>query len=402
MFVRSFRLQLQAVFALFLREWPHTLASLVVPVVGAAGTTFILVSLFGISNGISDAMERGGEDDAAIVLDRDAQLETSSHLSDADVTAIIDALNVDALNAIPLHDDEHALVISPELVQTVDTLSRGGEAGAQVLARGIGASGIERRKNFRIVEGRPFIPGKLEVIVGRQLSRDIAGLSLGTTLTGSTHEWSIVGVFEDGGGTGESEVWMDLETARTESGARMPISSLRVQPLTQAQLGAFRDAVRGSPQLQVQVEPEREHQARQFSQAIERVRLFAVGLALLLGIGAMVASINTMSAVIVTRERAVATLHALGFPSSVTVTALFAETMLLGLIGGALGAGVAFLVADGYGLSVLNGTTGTPFALSASVTTASLMQGVSLAALLTAIAAIVPCVSQGCRKKRLM
>jgi putative ABC transport system permease protein len=275
----------------------------------------------------------------------------------------------------------------------VDTISRGGEAGAQVLARGISASGLKLRTKFRIIEGRLFTPGRLEVIVGRGLARDFAGLTPGTTLTGSTQEWAIVGIFEDGGGTGESEVWMDLDSARTESGSRAPISSLRVQPLAGADLSAFREAARRNPQLQIRVEPEREHQLRQFSQAIGRVRLFALVLALLLGIGAVVASVNSMYAAIAIRQRAVATLWALGFAPSAMATAVFVEATLLGLLGGAAGAGVALLVADGYGLSVLNGATHTPFALSARVTSASVMQGLSFAAILTALAAIAPSVS---------
>ncbi len=79
-------------------------------------------------------------------------------------------------------------------------------------------------------------------------------------------------------------------------------------------LSLFREALHQS-QLQVQVADEREHQSRQFSQAVARIRLFAVGLALLLGVGAAVASFNTMSALIAIRERAVATLR-VGFHAS--------------------------------------------------------------------------------------
>jgi putative ABC transport system permease protein len=358
-----------------------------VPVVGTAGATFIMVSILAIANGIADAMRRGGADDIAVVLHREAQIEMSSRLSDEDVAAL-----TAALNAMPSNSEGRVRLVSPELVQTVDTLSRGGEAGAQVLARGISAAGIGLRREFRVVQGRPFTAGKLEVIVGRRLARDFAGLTVGTTLTGSTQEWSIVGVFEDGGGTAESEVWMDLDSARTESGSRAPISSLRVQLLGESDLGALREAVRRSPQLQVQVAAEREHQSRLFSRAVRRVRLLAVALALLLGIGAAAASMNAMSAAIVARERLVATLRALGFSPFITTIALFLEAMLLGLLGGALGAGFALLVADGYGLSVLNQATSTPLALSAIVTSASVAQGIALAAILSAIAAIAPCV----------
>jgi hypothetical protein len=53
----------------------------------------------------------------------------------------------------------------------------------------------------------------------------------------------------------------------------------------------------------------------------------------------------------------------------------------------------ALLVADGYGLSILNSATSTPLALSATVTSASLVQGIALAGVVSAIAAILPCIA---------
>lgn len=103
-------------------------------------------------------------------------------------------------------------------------------------------------------------------------------------------------------------------------------------------------------------------------------------------------TVTTSSAILV-RERQVATLRALGFIPSAASIALLLEAILLGLPGGTMGAGGAFLVADGYGLSVLNSATSTPLALSATVTSASLVQGMALAAFVSAIAAIVPCVA---------
>jgi putative ABC transport system permease protein len=141
------------------------------------------------------------------------------------------------------------------------------------------------------------------------------------------------------------------------------------------------------------VSAEREYQSRLFSQAVVRIRQLAFGLALLLAVGAAVASMNTTSLAIVVRERQVATLRALGFSRSATSIALLLEAMLLGLLGGALGGGGALLVADGYGLSILNSATNTPLALSTTVTSTSLVQGVVLATCVSAIAAVGPCIA---------
>ena len=75
-------------------------------------------------------------------------------------------------------------------------------------------------------------------------------------------------------------------------------------------------------QLQVQVASEREYRLRLFSQAAERIRLPAVGLAILLTVGAAAASMNAMSAAIVADQRLVATLRALGFSPATTAISL--------------------------------------------------------------------------------
>ena len=380
--------QVFAVLGVFLSEWPARSLSLLVPAAGAAGTIFIFVSVLAIANGIVDAVDRAGPDSVAIVLHAEAELEHGSRIPDEDLSSISQLIS-DAALARGARDS----IVSLERVQTVDTLSRGGEAGAQVLARGLTSEGVQLRENFRIVEGRMFTPGRREVVVGRRLARDFAGLSIGTTLTGEAHEWSIVGVFEDDGSTAESEVWMDLDSARTESGTRAAISSIRVELPSAAAMGALDEVLRRSPQFQVKVVGARDHQTKQFSQVIARIRLFATGLALMMALGAVVAMVNTMSATIIAREPAVATLASLGFSSAAGGTAVFIETTLLGVLGGGVGAFAAIFVADGFGLSILNGATNTPFALSASVTTKSLAQGVALAGVIGAVAAILPAVS---------
>jgi putative ABC transport system permease protein len=377
--------QFVATLRLYLGDWPSRPGTLLVAVLGAAGTTFILVSVLSIANGVRDATERAGEGDIAVIIQRGAPMEMASTLSDDDIDAIFSAAG-DAILVGP--GREHS--VSEELVRTMDTISRGGEAGAQVLGRGLTAPGLTMRRGFRIVSGRAFTPGKLEVIVGRRLARDFSGLAVGTTLTGSANEWLIVGVFEAGGGPAESEVWMDFETARNESGPHGDASSLRIRLASVLDLPRVRAAIESDPRRQLQVVAEREYHARQSLVLIERIRMLAVGLTLLLGIGAVVATVNAMYGVITARQRSVATLRVLGFGSATVAAAVFVEASLLGLIGGIAGGLAAYALADGFGLSLLNVTTNTPLALDAHVTFMSLLQGVTIGVLLGILSAVLP------------
>jgi putative ABC transport system permease protein len=380
--------QFCAVLGVYLREWPSRIGTQMVAVAGAAGTTFVLVSVLAIANGVTDAAERAGAGDVALVVQRTAQVEMSSSMSDADLDAITAWMNDDSLTLAA-----RTSFASPELVMMVDTISRGGEYGAQVLGRGLSASGMRMRKGFRLVAGRAFTPGKLEVIVGRRLAREFGGLAIGQTVTGSVHDWNIVGLFEDGGGLGESEVWMDLETARMEGGTRSNVSSMRIRAPSTLDMSKLRALIETDPRRQLSVYSEREYQAKQSELLVQRVRQLAIALALLLGTGAVIATMNAMNSVVSARQRSVATMRALGFGAVPAAAAVFVEAALLGIAGGLLGPVLAYFLADGVGLALLNTGTHAPLALDAGVTSKSALQGVAAGALLGTIAAVHPSIT---------
>jgi putative ABC transport system permease protein len=379
--------QFVSVLLVCIRDWPARIGAVLVAVAGTAGTTFILVSVLAIANGVTDAIARAGAKDLAIVVQRSAPLEMSSSLTEEDISAIRASMNHSSLSR-PLHES----FVSPELVKMVDTISLGGEAGAQVVGRGIGPAGLRMREEFRIVEGRAFTPGTLEVVVGRHLAREFGGLEIGKTVTGEANDWVIVGVFEDGGGVSESEVWMDLETAREEGGARRDVSSMRIGVSSAADMSRLRARIESDPRRQLRLFSEAEYQAQQAKVLIGRVRLLALALALLLGTGAVIATINTMNSVVSDRQRSLATMRALGFGAGPAATAVFAEATLLGVAGGILGATLAYVLTDGYGLALLNATTQAPVALDAVVTFNSAVYGVIAGTILGAVAAVLPSV----------
>ena len=72
-----------------------------------------------------------------------------------------------------------------------------------------------------------------------------------------------------------------------------------------------------------------------------------------LAIGAVFGALNTMYAAVATRAREIATLRALGFRGLPVVLAVMLETLLLALIGGVLGAAIAWLLFNGYSVSTL-------------------------------------------------
>jgi putative ABC transport system permease protein len=373
--------QLSAVFGVHVRDAMMRPVNALVAAGGAAGVAFILVSVLAVADGLTKAAEQAGSASIGLIVAQDAPMEGVSSIPEEQLSAALSLLG---------DRPEWRDSASVEFVRPMDTISRGGEAGSQVIGRGISATGLRMRSKFHIVAGRMFQPGKYEVIVGRRLARDVAGLAIGGTVTGSARDWEIVGMFENGGSLDESEVWSDLEAARTENGGRADVSSLRIPLSADAGLAELRAALATNPQVQLIVVSERAYQTEMSSALVRRVKTLAFALAVLLGVGAIVAMINTTYSAIAARERCVATLRAIGFDGAPVATAVFVESLLLGFAGGVVGGVLALALANGWGLSLLNTATHTPIALDAAVTWSSFAFGVLGGVALGALAAVLP------------
>ena len=120
---------------------------------------------------------------------------------------------------------------------------------------------------------------------------------------------------------------------------------------------------------------ENEYYATQ-SQALTRlIRTIGFGIAALMGIGAVFGAILTMYTAVATRAREIATLRALGFNTGSVLVSVLAESMVLGLIGGAIGGAAAYLAFNGYQTSTMNFQTFSQVAFAFRVTPAAARDG---------------------------
>ena len=83
------------------------------------------------------------------------------------------------------------------------------------------------------------------------------------------------------------------------------------------------------------------------------IKILGTVIGTIMAIGAVFGALNTMYAAVAGRAREIATMRALGFRGVPVVTAVMLETMLLALLGGLLGAGIAWLLFNGYTVSTL-------------------------------------------------
>ncbi|HWP99874.1 MAG TPA: ABC transporter permease [Vicinamibacterales bacterium] len=367
-----------------LRSIPSRLGSSLVAVVGIAGVVVVFVAVLSIGEGFRAAMRAAGAPDRAIVLRGGSDAEMTSILTGDDVRIIAEAPGVARGRTGPL--------ASPELFVVVDVPKRSTGTSANVPLRGLLPEALEVRREASIVEGRPFEPGRREVIVGRAASRQFSGLELGRTVHWGRTEWTIVGIFEADDSASEGEIWCDARVLQPAYRRGNSFQSVLVRLESPAAFDRFEEALTTDPRLNVMVRREPDYYAEQ-SQAIHRL-ITIVGsiVAGLMGIGAVFGAVNTMYTAVAARAREIATLRALGFGRLAVVASVVGEALALAAVGGLAGGLLAWLAFDGYRTSTLNWQTFSQVTFAFAVTPGLLVRGLAYALVIGLLGAVLPAI----------
>jgi len=312
-------------------RWQVTLLA----IVGIALVVAVFAVLMSMSEGFKAALRSTGRPDNAIVVQRGSSSEMTSGvpLADRNMIMVDERVARDA-NGQPLASWEQVVVIG---------LPRIGDGQpANVTLRAVTPRAFEVRGGIKVVEGRSFTPGLDEVIVGRKLTKRIAGLAIGGDVKYQQKLFRIVGLFESEGAAFESEIWGDYDTfsAIFQRGGGSNSLVLRMKdPATIPELDRF---VRAQPQMQLQALSERKYYEEQAGQLSKALSALANFVALVMGVGAVFGAINTMYAIVSARTREIGTLRALGFSRRSILTSFLIESVILAIIGGAIGCLLAF------------------------------------------------------------
>jgi putative ABC transport system permease protein len=374
--------QISAITSMNLRNVSQRMTSSVVALVGIAGVVMVLIGVLSISAGFRAVLTLSGARDVAIVLRSGATDEMGSGLSQEQTRIIADAKD--------LARDAQGTIASPELYVIVDIPLKRTVTAANVPLRGVGPQAPQLRQNFRIVEGRNFTPGTFEIIAGRGASEQFAGLTVGNKLRWGTTDWTVVGIFEDRGSVAESEVWTDATVLQGAYNRGTTYQSMRVKLTSPDAFQSFKDTLTKDPRLSVRMFTERDYYERQSRTLIALVSTIGATIAVLMGLGAVFAALNTMYSAVSTRTREIATLRALGFGSVPVVISVLTEALLIALAGGVIGALIAYLAFNGVRASTMNFTTFSQITFAFTVTPMVLVLGVVYALILGFIGGLLP------------
>lgn len=374
--------QMAAVTMMNLRSLPDRLGTAVVAVVGIGGVVAVLVAALSITEGFRAAMALSGREDVGIVLRGGSADELSSGLALDAVKYVMDAPGI--------VQGENGPLASPELYVIVDVPMKSTGTKANVPLRGVGPNAFDIRRAFRIVEGRPFRRGMSEVVVGRGAATQFAGLAPGEVVRFGRTPWTVVGVFADGGSVSESEIWTDATVLQGAYSRGNSYQSVRVRLPGPGRTASLQRHLDADPRFVMTVRTERRFLESQSSVLITSVRTIGVLIAIVMGVGAVFAALNTMYAAVASRTREIATLRALGFGAAPVVASVLAEALLLGLLGGILGGAAAYFAFNGFQASTLNFQSFSQITFAFTVTPVLLATGLAYALVLSLVGGLLP------------
>ena len=304
-------------------------------VLGIALVVFVLAAALMLSEGIKRTLGKSGAADVAIVLRKGNDAELSSTIDDPQVGLILSAPGVkkDAKGQ-PLGVGETLVVLALDKVGTTGI--------SNVQFRGVTDNVMDFRGETRLIDGRPLKPGSEEAMIGKRLRGRFKGMELGQKIElRKNHPATIVGVFEDGGSSFESEVWIDRDTLRAAFGRQGSVSSVRIKLEQPSQYESFAAFVGQDKQLGLESFRESDYYAKQSEGTSDFISIIGKLIAFFFGVGAMIGAMITMHASVADRQREIGTLRAIGFSRSGILFSFLLEALLLAMAGGVIGGAVS-------------------------------------------------------------
>ena len=373
-----------AVTSVTLRSIQQRLGSSTVAVIGIAGVVIVFTAVLSIAEGFKAAMSGKGDPLRVMILRTGADTEMTSGLGGDSVRVILDAPGIQRTAEGP--------VASPELFVVVGHPLKRSGSDANVPLRGLSEAALRVRPEVRIVEGRMFQPGTNEIVVGRAASQQFDGLYVGRSVRWGESSWQVVGIFETGGSVAESELWCDARVLQPAYRRGNSYQSVLARLESADSFQVLKDSLTSDPRVQVTVMRERDYYAEQSRVLQSIIESVGIGIAVLMGLGAIFGAVNTMYSAVSSRTREIATLRALGFSRLPVVVSVLIEAVLLSIVGGVIGGGLAWVAFDGYQTATMNFQSFSQVAFAFAVTPSLLARGLFYAVLMGLLGGTFPAI----------
>ena len=376
--------QIAALTGFNLRTLGQRVGSSASAIFGIAGVVGVFIGVLSIAEGFRRAMTVSGKADTALVMRSGSDTEMSSILDGDEARLVADVEGIARTNGLAL--------ASSELFVIINMPKRSTGTDANVPLRGVARAAFDVRGDFEIVEGRLFEWGKNEVVAGIGAKNEFAGLELGSSIPVSRQNWTVVGIFSANGGIAESEIWTDAGVLQPAYRRGNTVQAVYARLESADRFQEFKDRLTTDPRFNVKVVRQTEYYAEQSTAITGLITTVGTLVASLMGVGAVFGALNTMYTAVSSRTREIATLRAFGFGSGAIVASVLLEALLLAVVGGLLGAGLAYAAFDGFRTATMNWQSFSQVTFAFDVTPALLGRGIFYAVVIGLIGGLFPAI----------
>jgi putative ABC transport system permease protein len=351
---------------------------------GMALVVFVFAAVLMLDAGLKTTLVSTGSADNVVVIRQGSQTEVQSGVY-RDQASLIETSPEVARAA-----DGRALVSKEVVVLNSLPKLEDPRKRSNVVVRGIPEMGKTLRPQVQIIEGRMFRPGSSEIVVGRSVARQFAGVELGQRLSFAGRRWTVVGVFDANRTAFDSEIWGDVDQMM-QAFRRTAYSSVIARLADADAFETLKTRVDEDPRLKVDIKRERRFYEDQSAGLSKFITLLGMALSIIFSLGAMIGATITMYAAVATRTGEIGTLRALGFPRASILAAFLVESLLLALVGGIAGlAAASFLTA--ITVSTTNFQSFSELAFSFTLTPGIVLRSLAFALLMGFVGGFLPAI----------
>ena len=343
----------------------------------------VFIGMLALANGFRAALVRTGSAENILILRDGADSELSSSLDRQAVSILTSSSHV------AVGGDGRPMV-SPEAYVVIPLPRKGFDTTglANVVVRGVSPAVWSVRANLDIVAGRAPESGRSEICVGDKMAGRFDHTAIGETLRFGGRDWTVACRFTAGGSAFESEIWGENEQV-------LPVFRRETfQSLTfrLKDPGAFEEAKRvleSDKRISVDVYREADFYAQQSQLLGSILEALAIMITGIMALGAVFGAINTMYAAVASRSPEIAVLLTLGFQPRSVLASFLAESALIALVGGVIGALIALPV-NGMVTSTTNWASFSEIAFSFRITPGLLLSGLVFALVMGLVGGFFP------------
>jgi len=303
---------------------------------GLALVVFVFATVLMLDEGLRNTMVTTGEYDNVVLVRRGAETEVQSGIDrmQANIVASHPAIARDAAGQPWL---------SKETVVLISLIKRDSDQPSNVIIRGIAPHALTLRPQVKLTAGRMFHPGASEIIAGASIARRFNGAGIGEKIRFGQREWTVVGLYDAGNSGFDSEIWGDADQLMPAF-RRNAYSAMVLRLADSRQFDQFKQDIENDPRLTIDAKREQTFYSDQSKALSTFISVLGLILSVIFSIGAMIGATITMYASVANRVGEIGTLSALGFQRRSILAAFLSESMLLAVVGGALGLACASMM----------------------------------------------------------